>query len=216
MLILNQDPRIKGFTTNPTLCRKAGITDYSSFAKSLLAEVKDKPISFEVFADDFGEMERQGLEIAGWAPNAVVKIPITNTRGEFAGTVIERLAISGVTVNVTAVMTWLQVVRALECLDGAAGYVSVFAGRIADTGKDPVDLMRWIVEYAADEAPSASIIWASPREVLNYYQAEQIGCHVITMTPDLIGKLSLNHKSLREYSLDTVKMFYEDGKGFSL
>ena len=209
---LASDPLIRGFTTNPTLMRKAGVEDYSEFAHELLAAVPDRPISFEVFSDDFLEMEQQALEIAGWGAHVYVKIPVTNTRGEFAGPLIRRLARQGVQVNVTAILTLEQVRRTSECLlPDVASCVSVFAGRIADTGVDPVPLMADAVR-AVQPIDRAEIIWASPRELLNVFQADEAGCHVITATPDLLAKLRLVGKDLAEFSLDTVKMFHADAK----
>ena len=212
MLEMYRNPLIKGFTTNPTLMRKAGVTDYRAFAGGILDDIQDRPISFEVFADEFGEMEHQALEIAGWGSNVVVKIPVTNTRGETSDQLVRRLARAGVKVNVTALLTLDQVRSSAPCLaDGPGGYISVFAGRVADTGRDPVPMMAEAVELLRPY-PGVELIWASPREVLNLFHAEAVGCHVITMTNDLLKKLSLIGKDLQEYSLDTVKMFYEDGK----
>jgi transaldolase len=218
MLALYRQPHIKGFTTNPTLMRKAGITDYRLFAHQVLAAIPDRPISFEVFSDEFDEMERQAREIASWGPHVYVKIPVTNTRRAPAYDLIHRLSHAGVKVNVTAIMT-LEQVRdvAAAVKGGAASNVSVFAGRIADTGRDPVPLMAEAVDILRIE-PSAELIWASPRELLNIFQADAIGCHIITVTLDILKKLSLVGKGLDDYSLDTVKMFYEDARaaGFSL
>jgi transaldolase len=211
-------PYIKGFTTNPTLMHKAGLTDYRAFARDVLAKISDRPISFEVFSDDFAEMERQAREIAGWGENVYVKVPVTNTRREPAYELVRRLAHEGVKVNVTALMT-LEQVRAVAgaVRGGAPACVSVFAGRIADTGVDPLPIMRQSLQILAD-APGAELIWASPRELLNIFQADDIGCHIITVTNDILKKLALVGKDLADYSLDTVKMFYEDGKraGFAL
>jgi transaldolase len=218
MRALYAEPFIKGFTTNPTLMRKAGIADYRAFGRDVLAAIPDRPISFEVFSDEFAEMERQAMDIAGWGENVYVKIPITNTRGESACALIGRLSRAGVKINATALMT-LQQVRAVmaEVATGAPSCVSVFAGRIADTGRDPVPLMAAAVELVAVE-PGAELIWASPRELLNIFQADAIGCHIITVTHDLLKKLELVGRSLDQFSLDTVKMFYEDASraGFSL
>jgi transaldolase len=190
--------------------RKAGISDYEAFAKQVLAAIPDRPISFEIFSDEFCEMERQALKIAAWGPNVFVKVPITNTRGQSCRTLICRLARSGVKLNVTALMTLEQVQEIIPALrESPAAYVSVFAGRIADTGRDPVPVMRAAVEAIA-ELPHIELIWASPREVLNVYQASDIGCHVITATSDILKKLCLLGKDLREYSLETVKMFRDD------
>ncbi|MDO8794529.1 MAG: transaldolase [Vicinamibacterales bacterium] len=203
-------PYIKGFTTNPTLMRKAGISDYPSFARQVLQAIPDRPISFEVFSDEFGEMERQAREIASWGENVYVKIPVTNTRRESACDLVRRLSHSGVKVNVTALLSLGQVrdvADAVAC--GAPACVSVFAGRVADTGYDPVPLMAAAVEMLRI-APNAELIWASPRELLNIFQADAIGCHIITVTNDILKKLSLVGRHLEEYSLDTVKMFYND------
>lgn len=203
-------PWIKGFTTNPTLMRKAGVSDYPSFARDVLRAVPDRPISFEVFADDFEEMERQALGIASWGRNVYVKIPVTNTRREFSGPVIQRLSQSGVQVNVTAVFTLEQVKAITESLaPGTPAIISVFAGRIADTGVDPVPMMREALKIMQAK-PKAELIWASPRELLNIIQADEIGCHIITVTNDILGKLSLLGKDHDDYSLETVEMFHKD------
>lgn len=218
MLDMHANPYIKGLTTNPSLMRKAGVANYRSFARDILSEIKDKPICFEVLADDFAEMERQALEIAGWADNVYVKIPITNTKRETCRALVGRLADRQVKLNVTAVMTLAQVKEILAALNPAtASYVSVFAGRIADTGIDPLPLMREAVELLKVNAKS-ELVWASSRELFNIIQANDIGCHVITVTNDILKKLSLIGYDLSEYSLDTVKMFYDDarGAGFSL
>ncbi len=218
MLEMHAKPFIKGLTTNPTLMRKAGITDYKAFAKEILAEIKDKPLSFEVFSDDFSEMERQALEIASWGANVYVKIPVTNTKQETCYALVKKLASQKVKLNVTALMTLTQVRDVVTVLDpNVPSYVSVFAGRIADTGRDPVPLMATAVEILK-VAPAAELIWASPRELLNIFQADEIGCQVITVTNDILKKLSLVGFDLNEYSLDTVKMFYGDAKqaGFEL
>jgi transaldolase len=206
------NPMIKGFTTNPTLMRKAGISDYKAFARDVLAAIPDRPVSFEVVADEFGEMESQAREIAAWGKNVNVKIPVTNTRKEFAGPLIERLSKAGVAVNVTAVMTLEQVERIVEKLHpGTPAIVSVFAGRIADTGVDPMPIMKKSVEIMKAK-PKAELIWASPRELLNVFQADAVGCHIITATNDILKKLSLVGKDLDRYSLETVEMFYKDAK----
>ena len=212
------NPAIKGFTTNPTLMRKAGIADYEAFARKLLAAVPDRPVSLEVFADDFPEMKRQALAIASWGRNVNVKIPVTNTKREFAGPLIRELSAAGVAVNVTAVFTLDQVMRVVECLDPKTpAIVSVFAGRIADTGIDPVPLMAEAVKILKAK-PRAELIWASPRELLNIFQADAIGCHIITATNDILKKLSLVGKNLDDYSLETVEMFYKDARaaGFTI
>jgi transaldolase len=212
MLEMYKNPLVAGFTTNPTLMKKAGITSYRSFAQDILAHIKDKPISFEVFSDDFNEMEKQALEIASWGKNVYVKIPVTNTKGESAVGVVERLSRQGVKVNVTAMMTVRQVEEMLPALAfGPAGYVSVFAGRIADAGVDPVPIMRRVVTLLKKN-PSIELIWASPRELYNIVQADSIGCHIITATNDILKKLPTIGRDLDQFSLDTVKMFYNDAK----
>ena len=218
MLEMYEKPFVKGLTTNPTLMKKAGITDYRAFCKDILTSINDKPLSFEVFSDDFAEMERQALEIASWGDNVYVKIPITNTKQETCYALVEKLAKQKVKLNVTALMTLNQVRNVVAALDpNIPSYVSVFAGRIADTGYDPVPLMTNAVEILK-VAPAAELIWASPRELLNIFQADEIGCHVITVTNDILKKLSLVGYDLNEYSLDTVKMFYADAvaAGFKL
>jgi transaldolase len=218
MLALYRQPHIKGFTTNPTLMRKAGITDYRKFAAQVLQAIPDRPISFEVFSDEFDEMERQAREIASWGEHVYVKIPVTNTNRVPAYDLIHRLSSAGVKVNVTAIMTLDQVRHVGEAVaDGAPANVSVFAGRIADTGRDPVPLMSEAIAILRS-APAAELIWASPRELLNILQADAIGCHIITVTHDILKKLSLIDKSLDDYSLETVKMFHDDARaaGFSL
>ncbi len=203
-------PWIQGFTTNPTLMRKAGVTDYKRFALDVLRAVPDRPVSFEVFADDFGTMERQALEIASWGRNVYVKIPVTNTQGDFSGPLVHRLTRAGVQVNVTAVLTLRQVKAISEHLaPGAPSIISVFAGRIADAGVDPVPVMREALNIM-EAKPRAELIWASPRELLNIVQANDIGCHIITVTHDLLNKLPLLGKDLDRYSLETVEMFHRD------
>jgi transaldolase len=218
MLEMYAKPYIKGFTTNPTLMRKAGVTDYEKFARDILREIPDRPISFEVFADDFPEMARQARKIATWGKNIRVKIPITNTHRESAVPLCERLTQEGIPLNVTAIFTLEQVRAVVEAVQGGAPtYISVFAGRIADTGVDPMPLMAEAVCRLA-AAPNTELIWASPRELLNIFQADAIGCHIITVTNDILQKLSLVGSDLGDYSLDTVKMFYNDGRtaGFVL
>ena len=218
MLEMNAKSYIQGLTTNPTLMRKAGITDYKAFAKEILAEIKDKSISFEVFSDEFSDMERQALEIASWGENVYVKIPVTNSQGVASYGLIEKLAAKKVKMNVTALMTLTQVRDVVASLDpNVPSYVSVFAGRMADTGFDPVPMMAASVEVLKT-APAAELIWASPRELLNIFQADQIGCHIITVTHDILKKLSLVGYDLSTYSLDTVRMFYDDAltAGFKL
>jgi transaldolase len=218
MRALYQVPYVKGFTTNPTLMRKAGITDYRAFAREVLAAIPDRPISFEVLSDDFEAMERQALEIATWGPHVYVKIPVTNTRRQPSSDLIHRLSHAGVQVNVTAVMTLDQVRAATAALAGGArSNVSIFAGRIADTGRDPVPQMAAALDILKG-APAAELIWASPREVLNVRQAHDIGCHIITVTADILRKLPLLGHDLDEFSLDTVQMFHDDARnaGFEL
>lgn len=215
---LAEQPLIAGFTTNPTLMRKAGVQDYQTFARQALAIVPDRPISFEVIADEQAEMERQAREIASWGDNVFVKIPITNTRGESTLALMERLSTAGVQVNATALTTLGQVEGAARALcDSKGAIVSVFAGRIADTGRDPVPLMTEAKRMLA-AAPMARLLWASPREVLNIVQADQAGCDIITATSDLLAKLPLIGKDLDEFSLETVEMFYRDAvaSGFTL
>ena len=218
MLEMYSKPFIKGLTTNPTLMKKAGITDYKAFCKDILSVIDDKPLSFEVFSDDFSEMEKQAMEIASWGENIYVKIPITNTKQEACYPLVKKLAAEKVKLNVTAIMTLDQVNKVVANLQpGVPSYVSVFAGRIADTGVDPVPLMKKAVQ-ALKVAPASELIWASPRELLNVFQADEIGCQVITVTKDILKKLSLVGYDLDEYSLDTVKMFYHDAlaAGFKL
>jgi transaldolase len=210
ILQMSANPLIRGFTTNPTLMRKAGVDDYERFARRVLAAVPDRPVSLEVFADDFPEMIRQARVIASWGANVNVKIPVTNTHGEFSGPVIRELARSGVTVNVTAMLTLPQVRRVADCLaDETPAIVSIFAGRIADTGVDPMPLMREAREILATW-PKAELLWASPRELLNVFQADEVGCHIITATSDVLAKLALVGKELDDYSLETVQMFRRD------
>lgn len=210
MLEMNSKPFIKGLTTNPTLMKKAGITDYKAFCKDILVSIKDKPLSFEVFSDNFAEMERQALEISSWGENVYVKIPITNTKQEGSYSLIKRLSDQKVKLNITALMTIDQVRNVVTTIDPKIpSYVSVFAGRIADTGVDPVPIMMEAVKILK-AAPASELIWASPRELLNIFQADEVGCQIITVTSDIIKKLSLVGYSLDDYSLDTVKMFYAD------
>jgi len=210
MMALAENPLIKGFTTNPTLMKKAGIEDYAGFARTVLGKIKDRPVSFEVFADDFPNMEAQALEIASWADNVNVKLPIMNTKGESAVPSVERLSKQGVVVNVTAIFTLDQVRAVAEVLDPETpAIVSVFAGRIADTGIDPVPLMTEAAEILKSR-PKAELLWASPRELLNIYHAEESGSHIITVSHDVLAKLNLIGKDNTEYSLETVQMFYKD------
>ena len=207
---LYQRPYIRGFTTNPTLMRKAGVQDYETFARDVLRAIPDRPISFEVFSDEVDEMERQARTIASWGPHVYVKIPVTNTRRESTSDLVRRLSGDGLHVNVTALMSLDQVRTVTDAVaNGAASCISVFAGRIADTGRDPVPLMTEALDIMAS-APRAELIWASPRELLNVFQADSIGCHIITATPDILTKLATVGKPLDEFSLDTVKMFYDD------
>ena len=212
ILELYKNPIVKGFTTNPTLMKQAGVSDYTDFARAVLRAIPDRPISFEVFADDFEEMEWQALEIASWGKMVVVKVPVTNTRGESSSELVCRLARAGVRLNVTAMMTLEQVREAAKCLRGGPpSYVSIFAGRVADTGLDPVPLMAEAVRILRDY-PQVELIWASPRELLNVFQADAIGCHVITVTHDLLKKLKFVGKDLTEFSLETVQMFFNDAQ----
>lgn len=211
MLELYGNKLVKGFTTNPTLMRQAGVTDYEAFAKDILKSIPDRPISFEVFTDDFADMERQALKIASWGDNVFVKIPVTNTKRESSAPLIRRLVKVGVQLNITAIFTKEQIDEVVDALKGTRNSnVSVFAGRIADTGLDPIPYMRHAVE-ACNRAGGMEVIWASPRELLNIFQADEIGCHIITVTPDIIKKLSGSGKDLGVFSLETVKMFYSDG-----
>ena len=218
MLDMYAKPYIRGLTTNPTLMRKSGIANYRAFAKDILSTISDKPVCFEVLADEFADMEHQALEIAGWADNVYVKIPITNTKRETSRALVKRLSDRRVKLNVTAIMTLTQLEEVMTALNPAtASYLSVFAGRIADTGIDPLPLMRKAVEMLKINS-NAELVWASSRETFNIFQANDIGCQVITVTNDILNKLSLIGYDLTEYSLDTVKMFYDDARkaGFSL
>jgi len=203
---------VQGFTTNPTLMRKGGVTDYEAFAREALQAIPDLPISFEVFSDAFDEMEREARRIASWGSNTYVKVPITNTRGEASTELIRRLASDGIALNVTAIFTLDQVRATVASLSpNVPSIVSVFAGRIADTGIDPIPVMAEALKLV-QTLPQAELLWASPREVLNVYQADEVGCHIITATPDLLGKLKLSGKDLDEFSLETVRMFYDDAQ----
>jgi transaldolase len=218
MLELYRNPLIQGFTTNPTLMAKAGIRDYETFARDIVQAIPDRPVSLEVFADSMDEMERQALKIASWGSNVYVKIPITNTQRESSCALVRRLTQQGVKVNVTALLTLQQVTLMAQALDGGApANVSVFAGRIADTGCDPVPMMAEAVRILAP-LPQVELIWASPRELLNVFQADAVGCHIITATNDILKKLSLVGKDLNQYSLETVQMFHNDAQssGFRL
>ena len=209
-------PQVKGYTTNPTLCRKAGVTNYRAFAQRAINSFPDYPLSLEVFADDFDEMEKQAREIASWGANVFVKIPAVNTKGVSAAPVISRLTQAGIKVNVTAIMCQAQIDDVLPSLGLAPAIVSIFAGRIADTGRNPVG----VVNYALGSRTRTyhEILWASPRQVLDVYTAEGCGCDIITCTPEIIGKLKLEGKNLLEYSRQTAKMFYDDAKaaGYSI
>lgn len=218
ILSLADDPRIKGFTTNPTLMWKAGLTNYEEFAKRILERIPDKPISFEVFAEDTDAMRRQAIKISRWGENVYVKVPVSTTGGESLASLVRELSEGGVRVNVTALFTTAQVELITEAVkDGAPSYISVFAGRIADAGIDPVPIIARAVDIMVS-APRSELIWASPREVLNVVQADQVGCHIITVTHDLLKKLDLLGKDLLQYSLETVQMFHRDAAaaGFSL
>jgi len=218
MLEMYSRPYIKGLTTNPTLMRRAGVADYKAFAKEILTEIKSKPLSFEVLSDEFSAMEREALEIASWGDNVYVKVPVTNTRGEPSSALVQRLCSRGVRLNVTAITTLLQVRDVVAALNPEiASYVSVLAGRIADTGVDPVPLMAAAVQLLKIN-PKAELIWGSPRELLNIFQADSVGCHVVTVTHDILKRLPLIGRSLADCSLDTVRMFRDDAvsAGFSL
>lgn len=218
ILALAQKPYIRGFTTNPSLMRKAGVTDYEAYARKLLAAVPDRPISFEVFADTFDEMIAQGRAIASWGKNVNVKVPVTTTNGSFTGPVLRTLANANVALNVTAIMTAEQVAQVAECLrPDVPSIVSVFAGRVADTGRDPVPIMEASLRTLARH-PKAELLWASARETFNIFQAEAIGCHIITVRHDILGRLNLLGKDLNQYSLETVQAFHHDAtaSGFTI
>ena len=218
MLEMYANALISGFTTNPTLMKVAGVVDYKSFAQEILSHINDKPISFEVFSDEFDEMENQALDIASWASNVNVKIPITNTKSESSVNLINKISEKGVSVNVTAMMTVEQVKSVLPGLsNGPGGYVSVFAGRIADAGLDPLPIMSEVVEILQNY-PNVELIWARPRELYNVVQADSIGCHIITATNNILKKLPTLGKDLTQFSLETVKMFYDDATqaGYSI
>jgi len=217
MLELSAKPYVRGLTTNPTLLRRAGVTDYRAFARDILSAITAKPVCFEVLADDFTEMERQALEIASWGENVYVKIPVTNTRRASSAPLIKRLAQRAVKLNVTAVMTLEQLSEILPALNPATpSFVSVFAGRIADTGIDPLPPMARAVEMLKTTNGNSELVWASSRELLNIFQAEAIGCPVITVTTDILAKLALIGRDLSEYSLDTVRMFHDDAQSAGL
>jgi transaldolase len=218
IVALAERPDIAGFTTNPTLMRKSGIEDYAGFARKVLDAITDRPVSFEVFADDFDEMTRQARLIASWGPNVYVKVPVTDTTGRSTRSVVERLTADGVQLNVTALMTVAQVEQVTAALRGTAGaIVSVFAGRVADTGRDPVPIMSAALAVTSAQ-PNVSLLWASPREILNVRQADDIGVDIITVTHDLLAKLALFGRPLEDFSLDTVRMFHNDARaaGFTL
>lgn len=215
---LAADPMIKGFTTNPTLLRKAGVTNYEAFGREMLEVVPDRPISFEVFADTHEEIHQQALKLASWGPNVFVKVPVTTTDGASTVPVVRALADDGVQLNVTALMTDAQVGEVAAALAGGpASNISLFAGRIADTGRDPLPYVERSLELIAGH-DNIKLIWASPRELLNLFQADAAGCHIITMTHDLLAKLGGTGKDLDQFSLETVQMFYDDAasSGFSL
>jgi transaldolase len=210
MLAMYANPLIQGFTTNPTLMRKAGVADYEAFGRAILRAIPDKPVSLEVFADDLTEMEAQALTLASWGANVVVKVPVTNTRGQFTGPILRSLSQQGIVLNVTAVLTLAQVRQIFAVLAPLTpAIVSIFAGRIADTGIDPVPIMAEALRILAPFS-KAELLWASAREILNLFQADQIGCHIITATPEVLAKLSLVGRDLDQYSLETIKMFYDD------
>jgi transaldolase len=218
MLAAAESGIVKGFTTNPTLMRKSGISDYESFAREALGAVRGMPISFEVFADEFDEMERQAKRIATWGDAVYVKIPITNTRGETSVPLIARLSAAGVKLNITAILTVEQVRDVVGALDAnTPAIISIFAGRIADTGRDPIPIVEQSLRIALTK-PQAQVLWASPRELLNIFQADACGCHIITVTSDILKKLAMVGRSLDDLSLDTVKMFFNDAAaaGFRL
>ena len=212
MRALCTNPHIKGFTTNPTLMRKAGVLHYEAFARELLGMVSGRPVSFEVFADEEHEMEAQALAIASWGPNVNVKIPVTNQAGVFMGPLIRRLSEAGVILNVTALLTLDQVAQVIDALHSdTPAIVSIFAGRIADTGIDPVPIMKAAVAMLSSR-PSAKLLWASPRELFNIFQADEACCHIVTVPPEILQKLNLVGKNLTEYSLETVAMFHRDAR----
>ncbi|MGZ9165040.1 MAG: transaldolase [Anaerolineales bacterium] len=212
ILELYHKPYIAGFTTNPTLMRQSGISDYEKFSRQVLEHISDRPISLEVFSDEFDEMERQARKIASWGQNVYVKIPVTNTRRESSVELVCRLAAEGIKLNVTALLTLEQVSTVSKALGSyAPSYISVFAGRVADTGFDPIPLMKEAVQIMCPYQ-NQELIWASPRELLNIFHADEVGCHIITVTHDILKKLTLVGKDLDEFSLDTVKMFYRDAQ----
>jgi transaldolase len=218
MAEMYRNPQIKGFTTNPTLMRKAGINDYKAFALDVLQVIRDRPISFEVFSDELEEMKRQALLIRDWGKNVYVKIPVTNTRSEPTTSLVRELSLAGVQLNITAMTTFEQIAEMSKALQGGVpAFLSLFAGRVADTGRDPVPIMSAAADLLRQH-PGQELIWASPRELLNVFQADEIGCHVITVTMDILKKLHLVGKDLKEFSLETVKMFRDDAQtaGYNL
>lgn len=219
MLEMAKNPTIQGLTTNPTLMKKAGITDYRAFCKDILTSITDKPISFEVFSDNFAEMKRQALEINSWGKNVYVKIPITNSEGQSSIALVKELTQAKVKLNVTAILDWEQIIETVMALKGGApSIVSVFAGRIADTGRDPIPMMTAAGQLCRAVDKNIELLWASSREALNIVQADLCGCHIITATPDLIKKMSMFNKDLKQLSLETVRMFKTDAEaaGFQL
>ena len=216
MKAAHREGMVKGFTTNPSLMKKAGVADYETFAREVLAEITDVPISFEVISDDFELMEKEARRIASWGPNVNIKIPITNTRGESSLPLVEKLSADGLSLNVTALFTLEQARATLEALaPGVKSIVSVFAGRIADTGRDPVPHMRDIAGLMGAN-PDAELLWASSRELLNIFQAQACGCHIITVTNDILKKLAAVGKDLDQFSLETVQMFFQDAQAAAL
>jgi len=212
MIEMYNNPLISGFTTNPTLMKKAGVKNYEKFARDILQVIKEKPVSFEVFSDDFNEMERQAREIASWGENVYIKIPITDTKGNYSTDLVKRLSDSGIKVNVTAIFMVEQVKKIIPSLLNSPGsYVSLFAGRIADAGIDPIPIIKKVIDTTKDKS-NIEVLWASTREVFNIVQADKIGCDIITVTNEILKKLPLLGKDLLQFSLDTVKMFYSDVK----
>lgn len=210
IITLNQNKNIKGFTTNPTLMRKAGVDNYKKFCKKLLIKIKDKPISFEVFADDFDEIIEQAKKINSWGKNVYVKVPVMNTKREYAYKTIKKLSNLNIKLNITAIFTKDQIKQVVKNLNlKVPAYISVFAGRIADAGVNPLNIMRYAVDQSK-KSKNFEVIWASPRQSYNIIEADEIGCHIITITKDILNKIDIFGKDLEEYSLDTVKMFYKD------
>lgn len=210
---LSKNPNIKGFTTNPSLMRKSGIENYEEFSREVLKVIPNLPVSLEVFADEPDDIEKQAYEIASWGRNVYVKVPVLNTKGEFLGPLIGKLSDQGIALNITAVMTLEQVSQLLNCLSrDTPSIISVFAGRIADTGVDPFPLMKEALKLIKESGKNVELLWASPRELLNIIQADEMGCNIITATNDILNKLSLVGKDLNEYSIETVQMFYNDAQ----